>query len=138
MNTTDTLHEMRILLICAGHHYGSYTHTKENEDRVSEFVLKQKIQREAKKKKEQEAAAEKAAAEAAAEKAEAEAAAEAAAEKAAAEKAAAEKAAAKQSSDVVTDLLKFKSQITLLLAQVKTLEGKLKKICSAKPKPKGC
>jgi hypothetical protein len=25
-----------------------------------------------------------------------------------------------------------------LLAQVKTLEGKLKKICSAKPKPKGC
>ena len=76
-------------------------------------------------------AAEKAAAEkAAADKA--------AADKAAAEKAAAEKAAAKQSSDVVTDLLKFKSQITLLLAQVKTLEGKLKKICSAKPKPKGC
>ena len=59
-------------------------------------------------------------------------------EQTAAEKAAAEKAAAKQSSDVVTDLLKFKSQITLLLAQVKTLEGKLKKICSAKPKPKGC
>ena len=81
-------------------------------------------------------AAEKAAAEkAAADKAAAE---KAAAEKAAAEKAAAEKAAAKQSSDVVTDLLKFKSQITLLLAQVKTLEGKLKKICSAKPKPKGC
>lgn len=62
----------------------------------------------------------------------------AAAEKVAAEKVAAEKAAAKQSSDVVTDLLKFKSQITLLLAQVKTLDGKLKKICSAKPKPKGC
>lgn len=81
------------------------------------------------------AAAEKAAADkAAAEKAAAE---KVAAEKAA-EKAAAEKAAAKQSSDVVTDLLKFKSQITLLLAQVKTLEGKLKKICSAKPKPKGC
>ena len=59
-------------------------------------------------------------------------------QKAAAEKAASEKAAAKQSSDVVTDLLKLKSQITLLLAQVKTLEGKLKKICSAKPKPKGC
>ena len=81
------------------------------------------------------AAAEKAAADkAAAEKAAAE---KVAAEKAA-DKAAAEKAAAKQSSDVVTDLLKFKSQITLLLAQVKTLEGKLKKICSAKPKPKGC
>jgi len=86
------------------------------------------------------AAAEKAAADkAAADKAAAEkvAAEKVAAEKAA-EKAAAEKAAAKQSSDVVTDLLKFKSQITLLLAQVKTLEGKLKKICSAKPKPKGC
>jgi hypothetical protein len=81
-------------------------------------------------------AAEKAAAEkVAAEKVAAE---KVAAEKVAAEKAAAEKAAAKQSSDVVTDLLKFKSQITLLLAQVKTLEGKLKKICSAKPKPKGC
>jgi hypothetical protein len=81
-------------------------------------------------------AAEKAAAEkVAAEKVAAE---KVAAEKVAAEKAAAEKAAAKQSSDVVTDLLKFKSQITLLLAQVKTLEGKLKKICSAKLKPKGC
>jgi hypothetical protein len=43
-----------------------------------------------------------------------------------------------QGSDVVTDVLKLKSEIITLKQQLKTLEGKLKKICAAKPKPKGC
>jgi hypothetical protein len=36
------------------------------------------------------------------------------------------------------ELLQLKSQIALLQTQLVTLQSKLKKICSAKPKPKGC
>ena len=39
---------------------------------------------------------------------------------------------------VANEVLKLKSQIALLQSQVRKLNGKLKKICSAKPKPKGC
>lgn len=77
------------------------------------------------------AAVEKAAAEKAA-------VAKAAADKAAADKLAAEKAAADKISRDLTDLLNLKSQVSSLQFQLKNLEGKLRKICSTKPKPKGC
>jgi hypothetical protein len=80
---------------------------------------------------EEKAAAEKAVAEKAA-------AAKAVADKLAADKAAAAKAVADQAMKDLTDLMNLKSQVTLLQSQIKNLEGKLKKICSAKPRPKGC
>jgi len=43
-----------------------------------------------------------------------------------------------QGSDVVTDISNLKSQIALLQSQLRSMELKIKKICSAKPKPKGC
>ena len=43
-----------------------------------------------------------------------------------------------QTSDATTDVLILKSQVSSLQSQLKALEGKIKKICSAKPKPKGC
>jgi len=43
-----------------------------------------------------------------------------------------------QTSDATTDVLTLKSQVSSLQSQLKALEGKIKKICSAKPKPKGC
>ncbi len=36
------------------------------------------------------------------------------------------------------EVFKLKTQIVLLQSEVKTLQTKLKKICSAKPRPKGC
>lgn len=44
----------------------------------------------------------------------------------------------KQDSGIVTDLLTLKTQLAFLQSQNKVLQAKLKKICSTKPKPKGC
>lgn len=66
------------------------------------------------------------------------AAAKAVADKIAADKAAAAKAVADQAMKDLTDLMNLKSQVTSLQSQIKNLEAKLKKVCSAKPKPKGC
>ena len=41
-------------------------------------------------------------------------------------------------SGVNSEVLKLKSLVDVLQGQVKTLQIKMKKICSAKPKPKGC
>ena len=64
--------------------------------------------------------------------------------KAAADKAPADKSAPgkkvepKQESGIGTDLLTLKTQVASLQSQNKVLQTKLKKICSARPKPKGC
>ena len=80
---------------------------------------------------EEKAAAEKVVAEKAA-------ATKAVADKIAADKAAAAKALADQAIKDLTDLMNLKSQVTSLQTRLVTLQSKLKKICSAKPKPKGC
>ena len=43
-----------------------------------------------------------------------------------------------QGSADAGELLSLKTQVALLQSQLKTLQGKLNKICSGKPKPKGC
>lgn len=58
--------------------------------------------------------------------------------KAATDKAATDKSSSKQGSDVITDIVKLKDQIASLQSQNRALEGRLKKICSSRPKPKGC
>jgi len=64
--------------------------------------------------------------------------AKAVADKIAADKAAAAKVLADQANKDLTHLMNLKSQVTSLQTQLVTLQSKLKKICSAKPKPKGC
>ena len=41
-------------------------------------------------------------------------------------------------SGVNSEVFKLRSQLALLQTELKTLQFKMKKICSAKPKPKGC
>lgn len=41
-------------------------------------------------------------------------------------------------SSVNSEVLKLRSQLALLQTEIKTLQLKMKKICSTKPKPKGC
>jgi len=43
-----------------------------------------------------------------------------------------------QGSADAGELLSLKTQVALLQSQLKTLQAKLNKICSGKPKPKGC
>jgi hypothetical protein len=43
-----------------------------------------------------------------------------------------------QGSDTVEEVLNLKSQVALLQSQLRTIEAKMRKVCSAKPKPKGC
>ena len=43
-----------------------------------------------------------------------------------------------QESADAGELLSLKTQVALLQSQLKTLQAKLNKICSGKPKPKGC
>lgn len=46
--------------------------------------------------------------------------------------------APKQEPGVSSEVLQLKTQVALLQNQLKTLQAKVTKICSAKPKPKGC
>jgi hypothetical protein len=44
----------------------------------------------------------------------------------------------KQEPNMSSEVLQLKTQVALLQNQLKTLQAKVTKICSAKPKPKGC
>jgi hypothetical protein len=43
-----------------------------------------------------------------------------------------------QGSDGAADVLNLRSQVALLQSQLRSMEAKIKKICAAKPRPKGC
>ena len=43
-----------------------------------------------------------------------------------------------QGSDDASEVLQLKTQVASLQSQLKTLQAKINKICSGKPKPKGC